>query len=234
MRNLIYQYKIDNHKQLNKKLLDFFDILPDKIGDQEYNLGISKFDGHNHISSPLVPKEWQYQDPLNSWCEFNQEFSDVIWDKLLEQNSNIGYKKIFLDAAMNKLHEHAEFHIQPEITELNYAFNIMHMWFHQMSNADYIDWDNHQYCQWSAVYFVEVPGQEYVTEFLNPEDCMVIQPKAEAGDMLIFPSWMLHRAPKMNTSKRKTVIAWNMDICYVFPEKQMKKLKQTHPTNWYK
>ena len=54
MKNLIYKYRIDNHKELNKKLLDLFDTLPNKIGDQEYNLGISKFDGHNHISSRLL------------------------------------------------------------------------------------------------------------------------------------------------------------------------------------
>ena len=63
---------------------------------------------------------------------------------------------------------------------------------------------------------------------------MVIQPEAEAGDMLIFPSWMLHRAPKMLTNKRKSIIAWNMDVCYVFPKDQIDKLKETHPNNWYK
>ncbi len=235
MKNLIYKYRIDNHKELNKKLLDLFDTLPNKIGDQEYNLGISKFDGHNHISSPLIPKEWQYQDPMNTWGEVPGSFT--IPDQYLEHINefpHIKYKEIFLNAAKNKFEEHAGFHIQPEITGLSYEFNIMHMWFHQMSESDYIGWDNHQWCQWSAVYFVEVPEQKYITEFLNPEDCMVIQPEAEAGDMLIFPSWMLHRAPKMLTNKRKSIIAWNMDVCYVFPKDQIDKLKETHPNNWYK
>ena len=139
MKNLIYKYRIDNHKELNKKLLDLFDTLPNKIGDQEYNLGISKFDGHNHISSPLIPKEWQYQDPMNTWGEVPGSFT--IPDQYLEHINefpHIKYKEIFLNAAKNKFEEHAGFHIQPEITGLSYEFNIMHMWFHQMSESDYI------------------------------------------------------------------------------------------------
>ena len=232
MKNLIYKYRIDNHKEVNKELLDFFDNLPIKIGDQDYNLGITKFDGHNHYTSPYLPPEWQYQDTLNEWDNSNKHFEPVPWREYEEQEPHLKYKKIFLDAAENKLHEHAEFHIQPEITDLAYRFNIMHMWYHQMSQADYINWDNHQWCQWSAVYFIEVPDQKYITEFLDPHTQEVIQPKAGAGDMLIFPSWLLHRAPKMETNERKSIIAWNMDVCYVFPDNQIKDLKLTHPSNW--
>jgi hypothetical protein len=106
------------------------------------------------------------------------------------------------------------------------------MWYHQMQQSDYISWDNHQWCQWAAVYFVEVPDQKYVTEFLNPETREIMRPQAKAGDMLIFPSWLLHRAPIMNTNQRKSIIAWNMDIVYVFPEEQIKNLKESHPENW--
>jgi hypothetical protein len=232
MKNLIYKYTIDNHEELNKTLLEFFDTLPNKIGTQEYNLGISKFDGHNHYSSPFLPPEWQYQDVLNTFDESGQELERMPWFKILEQAPWCDYKRIFLDAAENKFREHANFHIQPEITGLDYKFNIMHMWYHQMRTADYIGWDNHQWCQWSAVYFVEVSDQKYITEFLDPETQEVMRPEAKAGDMLIFPSWLLHRAPIIVEDTRKTILAWNMDVCYVFPDDQIKKLKETHPGNW--
>ena len=83
MKNLIYKYTIDNHEELNKTLLDFFDTLPNKIGTQEYNLGISKFDGHNHYSSPFLPPEWQYQDVLNTFDESGQELESMPWFKIL-------------------------------------------------------------------------------------------------------------------------------------------------------
>ncbi len=230
MNNLIYKYTIDNHEELNKSLLDFFDTLPTQIGNQDYNLGITKFDGHNHPSSPILPTGWQYQDPINDYTGGSGYIDE--WDMNVKGYPHIEYKKMFLDAVENKFHDHARFHIQPEITGLEYKFNIMHMWYHQMFQSDYISWDNHQWCQWSAVYFIEVPNQKYITEFLNPETQEIIQPKAKEGDMLIFPSWLLHRAPKMETNERKSIIAWNMDVCYVFPKNHIKNLKESHPNNW--
>ena len=181
-----------------------------------------------------MPPEWKYQDVLNnvSLDDVHIPEEEKVWSLLLKQMPHIEYKKIFLDAAETQLQEFANFHIQPEITGLDYKFNIMHMWYHQMQQSDYISWDNHQWCQWSAVYFVEVPDQKYVTEFLNPETREIMQPQAKAGDMLIFPSWLLHRAPIMNTNQRKSIIAWNMDVVYVFPEEQIKNLKESHPENW--
>lgn len=231
MKNLIYTYKIDNYEEVNKNLLAFFDTLPNKIGTQTYNLGISKFDGHNHQSSPALPPEWQYQDILNDYNDIGA-YEQTPWKALLQDFPHIEYKKIFLDAAESKFREHANLHIQTEITGLNYRHNIMHMWYHQMHKSDYITWDNHQYCQWSGVYFIEVPDKKYITEFLDPHTQEVIQPDATAGDMIIFPSWLLHRAPKMQTDQRKSIIAWNMDVCYVFPEQQIKNLKESHPENW--
>lgn len=236
MKNLIYKYRIDNHKKLNKTLLNFFDTLPAKVGDQDYNLGITKFDGHNHFTSPFLPPEWQYQDPLNAWNDNDaapvEVFEQTPWFVFEEQQPHVAYKKIFLDAAKDKLHEFAKLHIQPDITGLSYKHNIMHMWYHQMQRSDYINWDNHQYCQWSAVYFIEIPDKKYITEFLDPHTQKVIQPDASVGDMIIFPSWLLHRAPKMLTDQRKSIIAWNMDVSYVFPDDQIKNLKETHPGNW--
>ena len=231
MKNLIYKYEIDNYEEVNKKLLDFFDALPNKIGTQDYNLGISKFDGHNHLTSPFLPPEWQYQDFLNDYNK-GPVYEPTPWRIFEEQHPHVVYKKIFLDAAENKFHEHAKLHIQTDITGLNYKHNIMHMWYHQMQKSDYITWDNHQFCQWSGVYFIEIPDPKYITEFLDPHTQEVIQPDAKAGDMIIFPSWLLHRAPKMETNERKSIIAWNMDVTYVFPDKQIKNLKQTHPENW--
>ena len=238
MKNLIYKYEINNYEEVNKNLLDFFDTLPTKIGTQEYNLCISKFDGHNHYTSPFLPPEWQYQDLTNDYLDLTlsnntkPELEPTPWKVYEEQEPHVAYKKIFLDSAENKFREHAKFHIQPEITGLEYRFNIMHMWYHQMKKSDFISWDNHQYCQWSGVYFIEIPDTKYITEFLDPETQQIIKPDAKAGDMLIFPSWLLHRAPIIEDDVRKSIIAWNMDICYVFPDKHIKKLKETHPENW--
>jgi len=233
MRNLIYTYTIDDHERLNEDLLAFFDTLPTKVGDQDYNLGISKFDGHNHHTAPFLPPQWQYQDSINDYNNLTEGQKDRDWKAFEERYPHIAYKRMFLDAAAPKFHEHALTHIQPDITGLNYRHNIMHMWYHQMQKSDYIGWDNHQYCQWSGVYFIEVPDPKYITEFLDHHSLEVMQPAATyAGDMIIFPSWLLHRAPIMQTDQRKSIISWNMDVTYVFSDEYLNSLKQTHPQNW--
>jgi len=189
MKNLIYKYRIDNHEELNKHLLELFLGIPIKLGSHSM---ITKGDSHSHESSSMIPKNWSQKEH---------------WD--IKKWPHIEYKKLFLDAAKNKFKEHAKHHLP----DLNYKFNIMNMWYHQYTEyeIDGISWHNHwPGSQWSAVYFVEVPVNKF-TEFLNPETQETINVSAQDGDMVIFPSWMLHRAPKLETGN-KTIIAWNMDI----------------------
>ena len=191
MQTLIYKYTIDNHEELNKKILDHLSIYKTKIGTHSW---ITFGESHTHESSQALPDGWNDKN---------------IWDT--QKWSHIAYKKMFLDAAEDKLHEHARLHIRPDITELDYQFNISHMWYHQMEYPNCISWHNHYPgCHWSGLYFVKVPDQKY-TEFLDPITQKVIRPDVKEGDMVLFPSWMLHKAPMID-SGIKTVIAWNMDI----------------------
>lgn len=194
MKTLIYKYSIDNHEELNNNLLDFFSNFKTKIGF--HNL-ITLGESHVHGSSQALPDGWNDKN---------------IWDT--EKWPHITYKKMFLDAAADKFHNHACMHIQPAISKLDYVFNITHMWYHQSGFNQGITWHNHwPGCHWSGLYFVKVPDQKY-TQFFDPTTKQVIIPAVKDGDMIIFPSWMLHRAPildKVNMGL-KTIISWNMDI----------------------
>ena len=64
-----------------------------------------------------------------------------------------------------------------------------------------ISWHNHENeGKLSAVYYLELSKKELVTEFKNKKV------KTEEGDVLIFPSYMLHRSPINKSNERKTVI----------------------------
>jgi len=191
MKNLIYNYTVDNYKDLNKKLVNILDPIEITIGK-----GITYKDDYDHCSSPILPNEWQLQESN--------------WEKNVKKYPHIKYKKIFLDAVKNKLHDHAEF-VTKRPYGFHYQFNILHMWYHQMIPYDNkIIWHNHQKCQWSGIYFVEVPDNKY-TEFFDLHTQEIFQPNVKEGDIIIFPSWMYHKAPEI-TDKHRTVIVWNMDI----------------------
>ena len=80
-------------------------------------------------------------------------------------------------------------------------------WFQQYKKSDYHKWHTHPKSNLSAVYYLELPEKELATEFFNGS-----KPNVKEGDVLFFPSHMLHRSPKNKTDKRKTVIAFNCDF----------------------
>ena len=87
------------------------------------------------------------------------------------------------------------------------TWKIHNGWYNQYSKNNNHHWHTHPESNLSAIYFVELPNKELMTEFKTK-----IKLNVKEGDILFFPSYMLHRAPVNNTNKRKTVIAFNCDF----------------------
>lgn len=85
-------------------------------------------------------------------------------------------------------------------------WRIHNAWFMQYKENDKHAWHTHPRTNLSGVYYLELPKKELITEFKDKKV------KAEEGDILIFPSYMLHRSPANKTKERKTVISFNCDF----------------------
>lgn len=83
-------------------------------------------------------------------------------------------------------------------------------WFNQYypnSGAEH-PFHTHKYCNLSNVYVVE--GDKQVRTILKcPKTGKEVIPRVNEGEILIFPSDILHRSPRNFTNKRKTVIVFN-------------------------
>ncbi|TAA47693.1 TIGR02466 family protein [Corallincola spongiicola] len=102
-----------------------------------------------------------------------------------------------------------------------------HAWFHITSKGGYIGYHNHPNASWSAVYYVDVGGEAASysesgrirffnpnsgnhmfgdagnTNFIAPfhQGTLAVEPKA--GDLIIFPSYLMHDvAPYMGEGER--------------------------------
>ena len=85
---------------------------------------------------------------------------------------------------------------------------ITDLWFQQYHEDNYHDWHIHGQ-QMVGVYYLELPEDAPKTELISPflhKDKHV--PDIKEGDILIFPSEVVHRAPVVGTS-RKTILSWN-------------------------
>ena len=91
-------------------------------------------------------------------------------------------------------------------------FKLKNVWY-QVYNPN--SGDNHHFhdhaqdgMDYSGVFYLELHDQELVTQFIVEDN--IIQPIAEQGDTIIFPSNLMHKSPPNNTDYRKTIISFNL------------------------
>jgi len=91
-------------------------------------------------------------------------------------------------------------------------WEIHNFWFQQYQKNDNHGWHTHGGCQWSLIYFVELPNKDISTEFYDTDAQQIIQPEVQEGDIIIFDSKAPHRSPKNTTDSRKTIISANLSL----------------------
>jgi len=92
-----------------------------------------------------------------------------------------------------------------ELEEI-YGLKNMHMplyWFQQYLQGSDFSWHQHDE-HWAMVYYVELPEMSEATEFLK-----FGQFNVKEGDIIFFPTFLIHRSPIIKSNFRKTIIATN-------------------------
>ena len=88
---------------------------------------------------------------------------------------------------------------------------IHEIWFQQYQTGSEHGWHSHS-SNFTNVYYLEFPENSPKTLLLDPFDrSTVIEVDVKEGDLLAFPSYVLHKAPKVDTGNRKTIISYNID-----------------------
>lgn len=79
-------------------------------------------------------------------------------------------------------------------------------WFQQYTTGTGFGWHQHNY-HFALVYYLELPDPNEATEFLQYGKMPV-----KEGDVIIFPTWMVHRSANIKSNKRKTIFACNVEF----------------------
>jgi hypothetical protein len=74
----------------------------------------------------------------------------------------------------------------------------------------------------TSVYYLDFPKDSSKTEWIDPMDITVHQFDVEEGDIITFPSWIIHRAPENKSNDIKTIISWNSNVYLLDEERQNK------------
>ena len=84
------------------------------------------------------------------------------------------------------------------------------LWFQQYIENDFHNWHIHDH-NFTGVYYVEMAEEENnKTELLTGDG--KITPEVDEGDICIFPAFIIHRCPPIESTNRKTIISYNFDI----------------------
>lgn len=95
---------------------------------------------------------------------------------------------------------------------MNYnAFMIGAAWYQQYENSSSHGWHGHS-SNYSGVFYVEMPEDAPRTEFYDPKSETTYFLPMNEGDIALFPAYLPHRSTPNNSSKRKTIISFNLDL----------------------
>lgn len=101
--------------------------------------------------------------------------------------------------------------IKPSVYKLEDKYgleltNYGNPWFQQYEQGSDFGWHQHN-SHFALVFYVELPEMTESTEFLN-----FGQFNVEEGDIIVFPTFLVHRSPKIVSDQRKTIIATNLEF----------------------
>ena len=90
------------------------------------------------------------------------------------------------------------------------------LWFQQYIQNDCHNWHIHD-CNFTGAYYVELADEEYnKPELVNGDE--IFTPEVDEGDICIFPAFIIHRCPVIQSTNRKTIISYNFDIQHILAE----------------
>lgn len=164
---------------------------------------INKFHAHNEIKTKLL-SEFNSLEKINSPSN-KSEFIDIDngdWDERWDKDRS--WHKLFLPDMMQ--------YLDSIIDDLGYStYLIKETWYQQYSINSFHGWHVHDGSLWSNIYYVELDSSNPPTEFYNPLTKNILKFDIKEGDIITFPSLLIHRSAKNTSKKRKTIISWNLD-----------------------
>jgi hypothetical protein len=164
-------------------------------------LPIFKYEVDNHKTiKPLILKDIKEMGTY-SYINEGQRITNTDWH---------------LDREFNRCYfTHVEPHVSKLCNELRSTLNhtgkihLVNYWFQQYERGDYHTWHYHTGCMFSAIYYVNLQGDNPKTSFrLGKKEFDIDVKEAE---ILIFPSFLNHTSKENKSDYTKIVVPFNLN-----------------------
>ena len=171
---------------------------------------LKPFKYHNQIKENLLSKiNNSYNDNLiNKDQYYGDEIHRLDWSK------NLDYSREWIKFIKPKLEEH----FNDCANDLNYQnCKVKGIWYQQYTKNNKHGWHTHGE-NYTGVYYLELPKGSPKTELIDQYNInKKITINAKEGDIVIFTSFIIHRAPKVTKDIKKTIISFNLEFNLINP-----------------
>jgi hypothetical protein len=90
---------------------------------------------------------------------------------------------------------------------------VHNFWFQQYETGSAHKWHTHVTCQFTGVYYLELSEDSPKTEYIDPFVPGKIRTfDVKEGDIIIFPSCIVHRTKENPSAQRKTILSFNLCV----------------------
>lgn len=166
---------------------------------------VSKFKHHNEVKNLLLEhiKNSEYHTVIDPKCETN--ISKTDWH--ISGNFKRLWAEFFMSYAKNSILE--------IYNNLGYdGYTLHELWFQQYNINSGHGWHTHS-SNFTNVYYLEMLDGSPKTKIVNPyNQTDIIEVQVEEGDILVFPSFVIHKAPPNLINQQKTIISYNTNATY--------------------
>jgi len=166
----------------------------------------NKFKNHGLIQNDLI--KLLNQSKGSSWHNNNGSFNDKL------KKTDWPDAEYFDRPWVTKIFPYLESNLNEFARYLGYE-NVMlkKIWYQQYENNNIHNWHIHG-DNYSGVYYLSMPknNKTAFTQFIYPdnlEKSFLIE--VEEGDLIFFPSFLIHRAPALQSDTNKIIISWNLN-----------------------
>ena len=171
---------------------------------------IDSFKDHEKLKDTLVSliKETK--------ADFLEQKDDYYGDLIhrLDWSQSKDNNREWVKHIIPSLHKHFE----------NYAkilgyekVDVTNIWFQQYHKNGKHGWHTHAQ-NYTGVYYVKFSNKDAKTELIDPfsQDKKIII-NAKEGDIVIFPSYVIHRATEQKENSEKIIISFNINFTRIMP-----------------
>jgi hypothetical protein len=161
------------------------------------------------IFKTFVPNWSKYKDEIISEVEF-EKFGTNYTDYQKNLDNPPKYKDKFFKIIEPSLYQFGS-------TICN-RFQVKSLWCQKYSNGEYHGAHNHGPTGFSAIFYAQLHEDHTATTFISPVHDYVngnsvdITPKVSEGDIIFFPSLILHYSNPVFGEKERIIFSFNIDV----------------------